>query len=139
MDTVATYPTTFKLLIDGKWIDAAGGGTIPVVSPSSGQPFASIARGQAEDIDQAVKAARKTLDGTWGKLTAAERGRIMLKMSAIILERAEQLAQLEARDNGKPLTQARADMQVTARYFEYYGGAVRRLLRQACAIRSRAT
>jgi aldehyde dehydrogenase (NAD+) len=123
MDTIETQKTTYKLLIDGNWVDAASGDTIPVVSPSTGQPFSTIARGKSEDIDRAVKAARGALEGAWGRTTAAERGRVMSKMSAIILDRAEQLAQLEARDNGKPLTQARADMQVTARYFEYYGGA----------------
>jgi aldehyde dehydrogenase (NAD+) len=123
MDTIETRQTAYKLLIDGKWIDATGGETIPVFAPSTGLPFATIARGTAVDIDSAVRAARAALGGPWGKLTATERGRILSNMSALILERAEMLAQLEARDNGKPLAQARADMQVTARYFEYYGGA----------------
>lgn len=123
MDTIDTHRTTYRQLIDGGWVDAGGGETIPIVSPSNGQVFATIVRGTSEDIDSAVKAARRAFEGQWGKTTAAERGRIMLKMSALILERAERLAQLEARDNGKPLAQARADMQVTARYFEYYGGA----------------
>ncbi|MEO8630206.1 MAG: aldehyde dehydrogenase family protein, partial [Betaproteobacteria bacterium] len=99
------------------------GQTFEVISPSDGLPFAAVARGGAEDIDRAVKSARKALSGPWGRLSATERGRILTKMAGIILERAEELAQLEARDNGKPLTQARADMQVTARYFEFYGAA----------------
>jgi aldehyde dehydrogenase (NAD+) len=112
-----------KLLIGGSFHDAAGGERIPVLDPSTGEPFAELARGRAADIDAAVKAARKALDGPWGRMTATERGRILSKMAAIILERATDLAILEARDVGKPHAQAKADAIACARYFEFYGGA----------------
>ncbi|MGN6701535.1 MAG: aldehyde dehydrogenase family protein [Burkholderiaceae bacterium] len=100
---------------------------IPVVDPSDGQPFAEIARGNGRDIDLAVRAAREAFDGTWGRLTAAERGRLLAKLSAALVERAEEFAQIEARDCGKPLKQARGDATAVARYFEFYAGACDKL------------
>jgi aldehyde dehydrogenase (NAD+) len=109
--------------IDGKWVGAASGETLPVIDPATGEAFDSLARGDQRDVDRAVAAARRALSGPWGRLTATERGRILLKMSALILERGDELARLEARDTGKPMGQARNDIQVAARYCEYYGGA----------------
>ena len=114
---------TTLVLVDGQWRPAASGQTLPLGNPSDGSLLAHIARGGAADIDAAVAAARAALGGAWGRLTATDRGRILLRMSALILERAEELAQLEARDTGKPLSQARNDIQVAARYCEFYGGA----------------
>ena len=111
-------------LIGNAWVPAVSGKTMDVVSPIDGQPFAQIADSDAADIDAAVAAARAAYDGgAWSTLTAAERGRLMIRLSERILEHVEDLAQLETRDNGKPINQARADMKVTARYFEFYGGA----------------
>jgi aldehyde dehydrogenase (NAD+) len=112
-----------KHFIGGQWGAGSDGRTLPVVDPSTGEPFDSLARGNAADIDQAVNAARTALGGPWGRMNATERGRILMKMSELILSRHEELAQLEARDTGKPLTQARTDITVAARYCEYYGGA----------------
>ena len=112
-----------KLFIGGKWIEAASGETIAVISPVDGEVFDSIARGRGTDIDHAVHAAQQALDGDWGRLTATERGRILNRLSERISESAEDLARLEARDTGKPMTTARNDIQVLARYFEFYGGA----------------
>ena len=84
--------------IGGQWVAAATGETLPVLDPSTGKAFDQLARGNAADIDRAVVAARHALGGPWGLLTATERGRILSKMGQIILSRAEELAQLEARD-----------------------------------------
>jgi aldehyde dehydrogenase (NAD+) len=116
--------------IGGDWVAPAGGETLPVVDPSTGQPFDQIARGNAADVDAAVKAARAALNGPWGRLTATERGRLLMKMSALVLADAEGLSQLEARDTGKPIGQARNDIQVAARYLEFYAGAADKLLGQ---------
>ena len=113
--------------IDGQWVAAASGETLPVIDPSTGEAFDQIARGNADDIDRAVRAARAAREGAWGRLTATERGRILCRMSALILAQHEELAQLEARDTGKPLTQARTDITVAARYCEFYGGAADKL------------
>ena len=113
--------------IGGRWVGASSGETLPVLDPATGEPFDSIPRGTAADVDAAVKAARAARNGAWGRTTAAERGRILLRMSALILARQEELARLEARDTGKPLSQARNDIVVAARYCEFYGGAADKL------------
>jgi len=111
------------LLIGGVWRAAASGETLALTDPSDGTELARIARGTAADIDAAVTAAQGALDGEWGRLTAAERGRIMGAIGRKVLDNVELLAQLEARDVGKPLKQGRADAVALARYLEFYGGA----------------
>jgi aldehyde dehydrogenase (NAD+) len=115
--------TPKKMFIGGQWLAARDERTLPVVSPSDGEVFGYIARGGAHEIDLAVKAARGALSGAWGKLNATERGRILLKIGHAILDHHDELSQLEARDTGKPMTTARNDITVLARYFEFYGGA----------------
>ncbi|MGO4392200.1 aldehyde dehydrogenase family protein [Variovorax sp. M-6] len=112
-----------KLLIDGRWVDAVDGETIDVIDPCSGQAFAKIARGRSADVELAVAAARRALEGPWGRMTATERGRILQRLGQVILDHAEELAEVEARDTGKPMSVARADAKAVARYFEFYGGA----------------
>ena len=113
--------------IDGLWVGTDSGETLPVVDPSTGEVFEQLQRGNATDIDRAVAAARAALDGPWGRMPAFERGRILQRMSALILERHESLSQLEARDTGKPISQARNDVTVAARYCEYYAGGADKL------------
>ena len=114
----------YQNLIGGKWQPASDGRTLDMVSPSDGQPFARIARGSAADIDAAVRAARHAFEeGAWSRMTAVERGRLMTRLGQSILDHFDELAELEARDTGKPMKQARADITATARYFEFYGSA----------------
>jgi aldehyde dehydrogenase (NAD+) len=110
-------------LIGGQWLPAKGGQTLALVNPSNGQTICDIARGQAEDIDAAVTAARSARAGDWGRMSALERGRILTRIGQLVLERVDTLARLEAMDVGKPLTQARADAVALSRYMEFYGGA----------------
>ena len=112
-----------KMFVGGQWVDARSGETIPVVSPVDGKEFAAIARGRDADVDLEVQAAQRALGGAWGRSSATERGRVLMKLAQKILDATEDLAHLEARDTGKPLATARADIQVLARYFEFYGGA----------------
>ena len=114
---------TRLVLIDGQWRSGASGQTLPLLNPSDGRLLTEIARGNATDIAAAVAAAQAALDGPWGALTAAERGRILQKMSALTLAQADELARLEALDVGKPIKQGRADAVAMARYLEFYGGA----------------
>lgn len=109
------------IFIDGAWTHADG--TLDVRSPSDGEVFGAISRGGKQEIDRAVQAARAALGGEWSTMAGFERGRILTKLSNLILENADDLAQLEARDTGKPITQARTDIRATARYFEFYAGA----------------
>lgn len=112
-----------QMIIDGRKADAADGRTIDVVSPVDGKVFTTIPRGQQADVDAAVTAARAALDGGWGSMTALERGRLLLRLGESVLAHHEELSQLESRDTGKPMSTARADITVLARYFEFYGGA----------------
>ncbi|MEC8940624.1 MAG: aldehyde dehydrogenase family protein [SAR324 cluster bacterium] len=112
-----------KVFIDGNWQDPESGETLPVMDPSDGSEFGRIACGSAVDIDCAVQAAQNAMDGEWGKSIPVERGRLLQKLSALILKQEDELTEMEARDVGKPLTQARVDVKACARYFEFYGGA----------------
>jgi aldehyde dehydrogenase (NAD+) len=117
--------------IGNRWLASHSGQTIDVVDPSDGKPFARLARGNGADIDQAVRAARAAVgdcfEGDWGRMTATERGRLLMKLSASVLEHHDELAQFESRTTGKPLKQGRADAVALARYFEYYAGAADKL------------
>jgi aldehyde dehydrogenase (NAD+) len=117
--------------IDNGWLAGSSAETIPVVDPSTGTTFGSLARGTAADIARAVASSRaavgETFDGPWGRLSAAQRGRLMLRLAAAVTERNEEFAQLEARDTGKSMKTARVDATALARYFEYYGGAADKL------------
>jgi aldehyde dehydrogenase (NAD+) len=116
------------IFIGNRWRPAQTGKTVDVVSPADGAVFAKIAAGSKPDIDEAVKAARHAAEeGAWSRLTATERGRLLSKLAVAISDHAEELALLEARDTGKPMKQARADMVACARYFEFYGGAADKL------------
>src|SRR3954463_15356611 len=116
---IATSPTldarvinfigrTGKILIDGKWSDAASGKTFDTYNPATGEVLARVAEGDREDIDRAVKAARKAFDsGPWRKMTASERGRLIWKLADLLEQNLEEFATLESLDNGKPFTVAK--------------------------------
>ncbi len=110
-----------KLFINGAFVPAASGAMFDVVDPANRQVFHQVARGGAEDIDAAVKGARKAFDdGPWPRLSGAERGAILRKMGDLITERRETLARLEVRDNGKPLPEALWDIDDAAGCFHFY-------------------
>ncbi|WP_194713972.1 aldehyde dehydrogenase family protein [Noviherbaspirillum soli] len=113
--------------IGNRWVASASRQAIPVIDPSDGQQYDEIARGNAEDIQFAVQTARTAFEGEWSLMSAAERGRLLYRLSQALIEHGEEFAQLEARDCGKPLRQARADAAAVARYFEFYAGACDKL------------
>ncbi|MFZ4481053.1 MAG: aldehyde dehydrogenase family protein [Rhodoferax sp.] len=108
-------------------LPSSSGQTIPVLDPSDGQTYDEIQRSNALDIDRAVRAARQAFDSTWSKLGAAERGRLLMRLSLKIGEHVQELTAIEQRDCGKPTRQARADAVALARYFEFYAGACDKL------------
>ena len=114
-------------IIGGRMVASASGETLPVIAPGDGNVFAEIASSTAEDISRAVTAARRAFEGAWGRLTAIERGRLLLKLSQAVLDHASDLAALESRDTGKPISQGKADVTALARYLEYYGSAADKL------------
>lgn len=116
--------------IGNQWVAGDAAATIQARSPADGALLSELAAGGAADVDRAVRSARGALDGAWGALSATQRGRLMLKLADLVLRDAERLAWVEALDTGKPITTARNDIKVLARYFEYYGGAADKVLGQ---------
>src|ERR1700722_6291495 len=100
----AFISTPRQLFINGQWSDAASGRTFETPNPATGEVLARVAEGDAEDINRAVRAARRAFEeGPWGRMTASERGRIIWRIGDLILEHVDELAQLESLDNGKPM------------------------------------
>ena len=113
-----------RMLIGGKWVDAASGKTFPTYDPSTGEVLAHVAEGDKEDIDRAVAAARAAFEkGPWRKLAPSERARLMWKLADLLEKRLEEFAQLESLDNGKPVVMARlADIPISIDTLRYYAG-----------------
>jgi aldehyde dehydrogenase (NAD+) len=112
-----------KLFIDNEWVDSASRKTFETLNPATGETIASVAEGGAEDVDKAVKAARRALEsGPWSRMDAADRGRILFKLADAVEQNLEELAALETINCGKTITDSRGDMQGVANTLRYYGG-----------------
>ncbi len=113
-----------QLFINGQWVDSASGRTFDTPNPATGETLARIAEGDAEDINRAVRAARKAFEeGPWSRMTPSERGRIIWRIGDLILQHVDELAQLESLDNGKPFAVAQAaDVPLAADLFHYMAG-----------------
>jgi phenylacetaldehyde dehydrogenase len=116
--------TTHKMLINGKWVEAASGKTFPTYNPATGEVLSQVAEGDREDIDRAVKSARAAFEkGPWATMTPSERGRVIWKIGDLIEKHLEEFAQLESLDNGKPVRIARAaDVPLAVDLFRYMAG-----------------
>jgi phenylacetaldehyde dehydrogenase len=116
--------TPRKMLINGQWVGAQSGKTFDVVNPATGELLARVAEGDKADIDRAVKAARAAFEsGQWPKLTASQRGQLLWKLGDAIEAHADEFAQLESLDNGKPFAVAKAgDVPLAAELFRYMAG-----------------
>ena len=123
-DVEAFIGSPRQLFINGQWCDAASGKTFETPNPATGETLARVAEGDAEDINRAVRAARRAFEeGPWGRMTPSERGRIIWRIGDLILEHADELAQLESLDNGKPFAVAQAaDIPLAADLFHYMAG-----------------
>jgi len=112
----------YRMFVDGEWVDARSGRTFEVRNPATGEPMATVPDAAAEDVDRAVKAARRAFDGGWREATAQERGRILFKLADTVRREAKRLASLETLNSGKPLAESEFDISDAATCFEYYGG-----------------
>lgn len=113
----------YRLWIDGKPEDPANGEWIDTVNPYTGETWARIPRGTAEDSARAVEAAKQAMyDGPWSKMTATERGKILRRIGDLIAQNAQMLAETETRDNGKVLTEMQGQLKTIPEYWYYYGG-----------------
>ncbi|WP_174344008.1 aldehyde dehydrogenase family protein [Gordonia soli] len=110
-------------LIGGRWVDSASGERFDTVDPATGRVLTSIAKGGAEDVDRAVRAAREAFEGEWSRWTPAQRQRLLYRVSEVIRDRATEFAQLESLDNGKSVAVAEGvDVLWSAELFAYYAG-----------------
>src|SRR3984957_15482711 len=113
-----------KMLIGGQWTNAASGKTFPTYNPATGEVLAQVAEGDKQDIDAAVKAARKAFDSVpWTRMTPSNRGKLIWKLADLLEEHLEEFAEIESLDNGKPLSVARvADLPLAVDMFRYMAG-----------------
>lgn len=112
----------YQMFIGGEWVDAADGATFESTDPFTGQAWATLPRAQKADADRAVASARQALDGEWGRMTASARGLLLFRLADLIARDAEKLARIEVRDNGKLITEMRAQVGYLPQYFRYFGG-----------------
>ncbi len=114
---------TYQLYINGEFVAPQAAATLDVLDPATSEVLGRIPDASPADVDRAVKAARTAFDeGPWKDATAQERGRILLKLANIVRDRADELAELETRNTGKPIVEAEFDIADVATCFEYYGG-----------------
>ena len=118
-----TTPRRYQLFIDGQFVDAESGKTFKSPNPATGETFAEVAEADKADVDKAVAAARKALDGKWSKISARDRGKLLYRLSQLIEQHAGELAELETSDNGKPIKESTyIDLPGVVENFEYFAG-----------------
>jgi phenylacetaldehyde dehydrogenase len=112
------------LLIDGKWVDAKSGKKFDVFDPATGQAIAAVAEADAADVDEAVKAARRAFEsGPWARTSPADRCKLIWKLADLLESHADEIAELEALDNGKPIRDARnVDLPGSYEILRYMAG-----------------
>ena len=123
---MSTTVSKHQNFIGGEWVDAGGGETMEVVNPATGETIAEVPAATAEDVDRAVQSAKKALP-EWLETTPGERAEMLLKLAAVIDEHTDELAELESRNVGKPLSYARDEMPVCADNLRFFAGAARLL------------
>jgi aldehyde dehydrogenase (NAD+) len=111
---------TYDAFIGGAWHPAEAGGRFDTLDPATGTAIATVAQGEAADVDRAVRDAKAALPA-WRTTKPLDRGRVLIAIAAALRADAERLALIETRDNGKPLAQSLIDIEISARYFEFYG------------------
>ncbi len=123
---MATTVSKHQNLVGGEWVDAAGGETMEVLNPATGETIAEVPRASAEDVDRAVQAAKKALP-EWLETTPGERAELLLKLADAIDAHADELAELESRNVGKPLAYAKDELPVCSDNIRFFAGAARML------------
>jgi betaine-aldehyde dehydrogenase len=118
---------TYQNLIDGQWAGSASGKLFDVMNPATDEVLARVPNAGAEDVDRAVKAARRAFDGGWRDATGQERGRVLFRLAEKMRGELPRLAELETRNSGKPLVESEYDLTDVATCFEYYGGLATKL------------
>lgn len=114
---------TYQMFIGGTWVESHSGRNYPIFNPAIGQVMAHVPKGDVEDVRAAVDAAKRAFeDPAWRTIDPAKRGRALNKVAQTLRERLADFAKLETMNNGKPLGQAKGDVAMAARHFEYFAG-----------------
>src|SRR5437588_417486 len=120
--------TIEHIVLGGERVSTADGKTFTVIEPGTGKPFAEVAQAGPEDAQRAVQVAYRAFEeGQWPRLSATQRGRILLQAATLVRQRLEELATVEARNAGKPISDARGEMSLVANVLEYWGGAANKI------------
>src|SRR5712692_5791532 len=120
--------TIERLVLGGERVLSAEGKTFSVIEPGTGKPFAEVAEAGIQDVERAVQGANRAFEeGRWPRLSATDRGRILLRASTLVRERLEDIAVVEARNAGKPIRDARGEIGLVAAVLEYWGGAANKI------------
>lgn len=117
-------PYETRLLIDGKFVDGAEGRAIPIINPATEETLCEVAAAELSDVDRAVRGAQRAFEQGWRDLAPGKRAEILFRIARLIRENLEELADLEMRNIGKPISDARDEIGLGARIFEYYAGAI---------------
>lgn len=130
---------TKQLYINGKWVDSASGKTFETLNPATGDVLAVVSEAGKEDVDRAVKAARKAFDeGPWSKMSAANRSRLIYKLADLMEAHKDELAQLDTLDNGKPIRETtNADVPLAIEHFRYYAGWATKIVGQTIPVQGK--
>src|SRR6185503_11253717 len=126
------FPT--KLFIDGHLQDSLGRGTIPQINPATEERFADVSAASLDDLDAAIKGAERAYVSQWRDLTPRKRTDLLFAVAQLIRENRETLAQLECQNIGKPISDARDEVELAARVFEYYAGAIGKFFGQTIPV-----
>ncbi|MFI6238033.1 aldehyde dehydrogenase family protein [Micromonospora sp. NPDC050784] len=121
--SVVDLKPSYGLFIDGTFVDPTDGGSFKSINPASEEVLAEIAEAGAQDVERAVRAARKAYDKVWGPMPGRDRAKYLYRIARLIQERSRELAVLESLDNGKPIRESRdVDLPLVAAHFFYYAG-----------------
>jgi len=136
IDQTASGISTLRMVIGGQAVDAADGQTFEIVNPATAKVIATAPLGGPADVDTAVIAARKAFDDPkgWSTWAAGKRGRTLAKLAALVKDHSEELAQLETRNTGKPISSARGEVVGASLVFDYYAGAANKIFGQTIPV-----
>uniref|UniRef100_UPI0039B95845 aldehyde dehydrogenase family protein n=1 Tax=Albidovulum sp. TaxID=1872424 RepID=UPI0039B95845 len=116
-----------KMVIGGRRLEASNGARIETEDPATGRVIGSFPAATAEDVGRAVENSRAALKGEWRSMKPTARGRVLARAAAILRREADRMARIETLDSGKPLREAKGDIETSASYFEYYAGMADKL------------
>ncbi|MGC4865074.1 aldehyde dehydrogenase family protein [Micromonospora sp. DT53] len=121
--SVVDLKPSYGLFIDGAFVDPTDGGSFKSINPASEEVLAEVAEAGAQDVERAVRAARKAYEKVWGPMPGRDRAKYLYRIARLIQERSRELAVLESLDNGKPIRESRdVDLPLVAAHFFYYAG-----------------